>query len=618
MNIAPITDENAPWKQRFRLFLSRGYLARCNYERGLVVSNKSGIYQLYSWNVSNGELRQLTQHTTGKEKGMISSDGQSIYYLNDTQGDEIGHLICINTETDEQIDITPDMKPYSIITMKTDYISRTLAYLISDKENGFQLFTRSMISTTFGPPNLIYQTSNFTENFAISYDGQLVVIETRDTEKGAGSNLVVFDTRNPEQHISTLDDGMDVNIVPKQFASLSNDTRLLAKSNRSGIYRPFIWNVSTNERINLASEQLGNEGDVTPLDWSSDGKLILLLHIHNATFQVYSYCIDDGILNRLIEQPSGVIFDAQFSPAGSIIVQWETSNMPLQIVSLNGKTGAFEQIMLKSLISDQIPASHLRRSVTFPSSDGQLIQGWLTLPVTNDNSGPLPTILDMHGGPEDVATNRFCPQTEVWVDHGFAHLSINYRGSITFGRTFQHKIYSNIGYWEIEDVVAARTWLIEQGIAQANVIFLTGWSYGGYLTLLALGKHPNLWAGGMAGIAVVDWTIQYEDSAEQLRGYQKTLFGGTPEEKPELYTTASPITYVEQIIAPVLIIQACNDTRCPIRPMKNYEAKMHQYNKNCEIEWFDGGHSLNNVEQTIAHIERMLHWVQRVLNTNKI
>ncbi|CAF0805107.1 unnamed protein product [Adineta steineri] len=617
MNIAPITDENAPWKQRFRLSLSRGYLARCNYERGLVVSNKSGIYQLYSWNVSNGELRQLTQHTTGKEKGMISSDGQSIYYLNDTQGDEIGHLICINTETDEQIDITPDMKPYSIITMKTDYISKTLAYLISDKENGFQLFTRSMISTTFGPPNLIYQTSNFTENFAISYDGQLVVIETRDTEKGAGSNLVVFDTRNPKKHIGTLDDGMDVNIVPKQFASLSNDTRLLAKSNRSGIYRPFIWNVSTNERIDFASEQLGNEGDVTPLDWSSDGKLILLLHIHNATFQVYSYCIDDGILNKLTEQPSGVIFDAQFSPNGSIIVQWETSNMPLQTISLNGKTGAFEQIMLKSLINDQIPPSHLRRSVTFPSSDGQLIQGWLTLPVTNDNNGPLPTILDMHGGPEDVSPNRFGPQTEVWVDHGFAHLSINYRGSITFGRTFQHKIYSNIGYWEIEDVVAARTWLIEQGIAQANVIFLTGWSYGGYLTLLALGKHPNLWAGGMAGIAVVDWTIQYEDSAERLRGYQKTLFGGTPEEKPELYITASPITYVEQIIAPVLIIQACNDTRCPIRPMKNYEAKMHQYNKNCEIEWFDGGHSLNNVEQTISHIERMLQWVQRVLNTNK-
>ena len=83
--------------------------------------------------------------------------------------------------------------------------------------------------------------------------------------------------------------------------------------------------------------------------------------------------------------------------------------------------------------------------------------------------------------------------------------------------------------------------LVEKNIAKADAVFLTGWSYGGYLTLLGLGKAPELWAGGMAGVALADWVMNYEDSAETLRGYQVSLFGGTPEEKMEQYRISSPI-----------------------------------------------------------------------------
>jgi dipeptidyl aminopeptidase/acylaminoacyl peptidase len=92
------------------------------------------------------------------------------------------------------------------------------------------------------------------------------------------------------------------------------------------------------------------------------------------------------------------------------------------------------------------------------------------------------------------------------------------------------------------------------------------------------------------------------------------LFGGTPKEKLQLYEAASPITYIEQIIAPILVIQANDDTRCPARQMRTYEIKMCQLNKDFEIEWHSGGHFLNNTEQSISHVERMLHWTHRVLN----
>jgi dipeptidyl aminopeptidase/acylaminoacyl peptidase len=111
-----------------------------------------------------------------------------------------------------------------------------------------------------------------------------------------------------------------------------------------------------------------------------------------------------------------------------------------------------------------------------------------------------------------VKTERFSPLSQAWLDHGFAYLRINYRGSPTFGRAFQEQIWGNPGHWELEDPVAARAWLVDRGIARAERILLTGWSYGGYLTRLPLGKRPDLWAGGMAGIAIADWTLDYEDA----------------------------------------------------------------------------------------------------------
>ncbi|CAF1035723.1 unnamed protein product [Adineta ricciae] len=590
MNSALLTDDNAMWKQRFRMHQYGGYLAKCNHQRGLVISNQSGIYQLYSWTVSNGQLRQLTNHSEGKRDGFISCDGRFVYYLNDTKGNETGHYTRIDVESGKEVDLTPEREPYSSLGFHTDGIGKTVAYLTTDHEKGCQLFTQCVTMDSIGEPNLIYETANLTINPILSYNGDLVVIETTDVKKGIGSILVVFDISNNRRLISTLDYGHGVNVVPKQFAPSPNDIRLLAKSNRTGANRPLIWNVRTNEQIDFILDEFGIEGDIDPLDWSEDGNFILLLQIHNAVFRLYCYSIVDNTINALIEQPSGMIHDARFGPDGTILVQWENAHTPRRIVALNANNGAFEKVMLgPPKIENLITRS--QHSVTFSSSDKQLIQGRLTLPSMHAD-GPFATIIDVHGGPASVTSEKFDPVSEAWVDHGFAYLSINYRGSITFGREFEHKIYSDIGHWEVEDIVAARTWLVEQGIAQPNTIFLT------------------------AGIAIADWTMLYEDSAESLKTYEVSLFGGTPAEKPELYAAASPITYVEQISAPVLIIQGANDTRCPARQMKCFEDKMRQLNKKLEIEWFGGGHALNASEQLILHIAKMLCWTHRVLEEN--
>ena len=197
-------------------------------------------------------------------------------------------------------------------------------------------------------------------------------------------------------------------------------------------------------------------------------------------------------------------------------------------------------------------------------------------------------------------------------------LSINYRGSITFGRDFQKCINGDLGHWEVDDMAAAHAWLVENRIAAPGQIFLTGWSYGGYLTLLALGKLPELWAGGMAGVAIADWVLMFEDQAETLRRTQVALFGGTPLELPEQHARSSPITYADRVRAPVLVIQGSNDTRCPPRQMRVYEEKMLELGKQIEVRWFEAGHGSYAAEQQIEHQQRMMEFAHGVLQAGKV
>lgn len=89
-----------------------------------------------------------------------------------------------------------------------------------------------------------------------------------------------------------------------------------------------------------------------------------------------------------------------------------------------------------------------------------------------------------------------------------------------------------MGYWEMEDLAAAGHWLVKEGIARADAILLSGASYGGYNTLMGLGKWPDLWAGGMALIAIADWAMNYEDSAGTLKGTTRRYSVVRPRRNP--------------------------------------------------------------------------------------
>jgi dipeptidyl aminopeptidase/acylaminoacyl peptidase len=213
-----------------------------------------------------------------------------------------------------------------------------------------------------------------------------------------------------------------------------------------------------------------------------------------------------------------------------------------------------------------------------------------------------------------VQVNGFSASAQAWLDQGFAFATINYRGSTTFGEEFRSKIWGNIGHWELEDMVAARDWLVTEGISDPQAIILSGASYGGYLTLWGLGKRPDLWVGGIARVAIADWAINYEDAAGAMQGAFRNWFLGSPKEKLAQYKASSPITFAEQVRAPLFIYQGKNDTRTSARQMELYEAKMKALGKDITVQWFDAGHTGgSDVAKAVALQEEMMQIARRIL-----
>ncbi len=602
-------EKNALWKLRYRApSVGSALIAAACPTRAILNDTRSGSLQYYAWDIPSNSLRQITNTPGGISVDMyISPDGQWVYYLHDQQGTETGHFVRMPFDGGEPQDLTPKLPPYSpfgfMISRSGSRIALTAVY-----DSVYHVYCLEVGKD--GKPGAlreIHTSPQHMEGVGISHDGDILVVRSTERTSNLQFSLLAFEASTGEKISELWDDGessMDI-MLP---SPVPGDPRLLATTTHTGLESLLIWNPRTSERTDLWFENV--TGAIRAFDWSPDGRRILFRTYNAAVQQLYIHDLVTGETIPL-RSPAGVQMSPCFSPDGTeIYSRFESATRRSSLIALSASSGE----MLRTLLSaGEVPPGHELQSVSFPSSDGQIVQAWLCLP---DGKSPFPTVIDIHGGPESVAANTFSPDTQAWLDHGFVTCAVNYRGSTTFGREFEQKIWHQPGHWEVEDIAAARTWLVEQNIAKADAVFLAGWSYGGYLTLLTLGKRPDLrWAGGMAGIAATDWTMSYEDAAENIRGWLVSLFGGTPEEKAEQYRASSPLTYVEHIQAPVLIIQGRNDTIAPPRPVEVYENRMKSLGKDIEVFWYDTGHagSFTSIDEAIRHQELMLRFAYRVL-----
>ena len=613
-------DSEAPWRQRFLCnTLGYTYVAPEYGARGIVHANLDGPEKrFYAWDTNSNTLSPLTAADSSPSYGWLGPAGDFLYYLQDDQGNEIGHLVRVPYDGGPPVDLTPDLPFY---TLRGFDISRSGNCLAFDAVYANQYWFYCLDIDTkgfFSGPRLIFSAREETWGCHLSSDGKLLAVKsTKRAPRSRRYAAIVFDSETGEQ-VSELWDGVAHSVEPIQFSPVAGDARLLATTTADGHVQPLLWDVRTGEREDLHIPQ--SSGDIVPLDWSSEGgKLLLQTETPEVKNGLYVLDMGNSGLSALKHEPgtfrgrAGTFHTGTaatyFAPDGTVWAQWSDASRPARLLSLSS-----ERPPQPVLPVPDCPPGRPWQSVEFPSSDGVLIQAWLGLPGTHDGQvAPYPTILHVHGGPTGAVSNSFDALSQAWLDHGFAYLSVNYRGSTTFGREFQDKINGDVGHWELEDMLAARRWLIQEGISAPDGIVLEGGSYGGFLTAWALSQAPDEWAGGMAPVAIVDWTMNYEDSTAAMKGWAQMLFDGTPQEKPHLYRDRSPLTHVAAISAPLLIFQGKHDSRATPRQMKRFSAEMEKLEKDFTLIWLDSGHGFGDAATTQRIQEAHLRFAYRVL-----
>ena len=208
---------------------------------------------------------------------------------------------------------------------------------------------------------------------------------------------------------------------------------------------------------------------------------------------------------------------------------------------------------------------------------------------------PGPTIVYVHGGPWSEVYDYWNVLINGLSIMGYHVVAPNFRGSTGYGEEYRLMDIGDPGGGDLEDVASAAKWAKEKGLASKTAVM--GYSYGGYMTYLALGRKPELWDAGVAGAGIVDWVEMYGLSDALFKKFIETLFNGYNE---ELMRERSPITYVDNVRAPLCIIHPQNDTRTPLKPILRYIEKLLEKKNTFEVHVIpDMGHMVKTVDDIV-------------------
>jgi dipeptidyl aminopeptidase/acylaminoacyl peptidase len=247
---------------------------------------------------------------------------------------------------------------------------------------------------------------------------------------------------------------------------------------------------------------------------------------------------------------------------------------------------------------------------TLASGDGLRISGWLYRPA---GTGPFPTVVSLHSGPESQERPGYNPLFQSLVDRRVAVFAPNVRGSSGLGRSFVNADNGAGRYGAIADVAACVAHLVDSGIAEPGRIGCMGRSYGGYLTLAALVTYPTLFAVGVDVCGMSDFETFYAGTEPWIAAAAIGKYGD-PARDRELLRDLSPMTHIDRLVAPLLVVHGASDTNVPVCEAEQVVAALrargvpHRY-----LLFDDEGHDFLHRANREAYLEAAVDWLTRHL-----
>jgi len=596
-------EREARWRARFTApRISLPQWARDAPDRCLYTSNASGTWEVYTWDRVTDTHRQVTDRPQGTDAATLTPDGAQVWWFEDTDGDEFGSWVSEpfagRPDGEQPQPAVPGTMPGYPAGLD---VGRRSVVVGTATDAGTMLW----ISRYGTAAEVIYRNEQDAAVGSLSRDERLLAITHSEHGDSRHPAVRVLDTDQDAlgKMVAEKWDGPGNGLGVLGFAPVAGDTRLLLTHERHGREELLIWDLAADTETEIA---LDLPGEVVA-DWYPDGMALLVAHSHAARSTLHRYDLTTGQLTTL-GIPAGTIGNAGVRPDGTVEYSWSNAAQPSSIRALHPDgTGR----MLLRPEGEPAPGSEPLADQFVATPRGN-VHALLARPPGAPDAA-LPTVFLLHGGPHAADEDRFSPARALWLDAGFAVVHVNYRGSTGYGCAWRDAIEGRPGHTELEDVAAVHDWAVSTGFADPAACVVEGWSWGGYLALLALGTQPQRWAAGVAGIPVADYVAAYTDEMEQLRAFDRALFGGSPQELPQLYETSSPISYAPQVRAPVLVLAGENDPRCPIRQIDNYLVRLAELGKPYRSYRYRAGHGSLVVAEMLRHLAVEVAFVRAIL-----
>ncbi len=368
---------------------------------------------------------------------------------------------------------------------------------------------------------------------------------------------------------------------PIEIVAAREDAELSSFAlNDAGDTAALVWNVAG--RSELAFEDLTGKrmrtgpklpGDVASgLTWSKDGKR-LALTVSSAT------------------APANIfIFEANLSPS---------SSAPFLRVTDSPHPG----VDLATLVSPKL--------LKFKAQDGEPLSGWLYR--ARGAKGPGPIVLSFHGGPEGQEVPSFRADYQALVSAGISVFAPNVRGSSGFGKRFVNLDNGALRVNGVKDIVSCVDAVVKSGVADPKRVGIMGGSYGGYMTMAGLAEYPELFAAGANLFGVVNFRTFFKHTEPWMAAISKIEYGD-PDTEGAMLDRLSPLSKVDRVTAPTLVLHGANDTNVPVIEAEQVVASLKKRNIPVEYVLFpDEGHGFqklpNRIRSTTAIVEWFTKWL---------
>jgi dipeptidyl aminopeptidase/acylaminoacyl peptidase len=518
--------------------------------------NTSGQINLWRQSTTGGLARQLTFYSERTVRAIAwAPSHRHIAFIADLHGDEFTHIYLILAHGGQPKQLTegPQTK-YSIGGSSWSPNGRYLAFCANDRDDHANIDVMVRDMKTGGirrvlAGNAIYDFAGWSPN-----SEHILAV---DYKSNTNQDMILLDPRAGTHCLLTEHSG-NVKYQPGPWATESAGFYFLSDESRefTGLafynLRDYSWQWVETPKW-----------DVEYVAGTLDGHYLAWVVNENGYSRLY---IRNLITDKLIDLPrlpEGALINLTFSPNGEkLAMMWITPTHCAEIFVLDLKKCTLTQLTQSMLGGIDESKLALPRLINYPAHDGRKIPAWLYKPRDASATKKVPVILSIHGGPEaqERPLYAYSGLYQYCISRGIGVLAPNIRGSTGYGKTYQKLIYRDWGGAELKDIEHAAKYLLAQNWVDSSRLGVFGISFGGFATLSAISRLPDYWAAAVDIFGISNLLTFVQSVPPTWRRFMDEWVGN-PEADREMLVGRSPLTYVNQIKAPIFIVQGAKDVR---------------------------------------------------------